>query len=100
MSIHLDDLDELQTDRQLLEDALANANENLQAALRELDNLLKESAATLWGYARGPNHKERVRANSIALDAAHDEIESANKALFRFKLKHGEDLNSLAHGAR
>ena len=83
-------IDELSNDRDILEAALANANELLQAALKELDFQLKESAATLWGHERRPNHKERCKANSIALDEAHDEIEKCNKKLFQFKLKHGE----------
>ncbi len=73
-----------------LDDAMRNAQTLLQAALRELDHLLKESAATLFGHERRPNHKERVWANSDALNEAHDEIAKAKKDLFQFKLKHGE----------
>lgn len=73
-----------------LEKGLASAEKKLVDALRELDRLLKESAATLFGHERGPNHKERVTANTKALDDAHDEIEKCTKNLFQFKLKHGD----------
>ncbi|MHA1287423.1 MAG: hypothetical protein ACTSPB_08470 [Candidatus Thorarchaeota archaeon] len=81
---------EFRTDRQILDDALANANKLLQDALRELDFQLKESAATLFGHKRKPKYKERCYANAKALDNAHDEIAKAKKDLFHFKMKHGE----------
>ena len=90
MAVHLEDQSEFRTDRQILEDALADANKLLQDALRELDSQLKESAATLFGHKRAPNYKERCYANAKALDNAHDEIAKAKKDLFHFKMKHGE----------
>jgi len=69
---------------------LEKAEAELQSALRVLDYLLKESAATLFGYERKPNHKERCYANAKSLDVAHEKIEKCKKELFQFKLKHGE----------
>ena len=82
---------ELGEDFDILEAALASANALLQAALKELDIQLKESAATLFGHDRKPNYKERCWANAKALDDAHDEIGKATKDLFQFKLRHGDN---------
>ncbi len=82
---------ELRDDLRTIEHSLQKAKEELQTGLKELDFLLKESAATLFGHARGPNHKERVSVNSKSIDVAHEKIEKCEKALFQFKLRHGEN---------
>jgi len=87
---HLWDSVELRDDLETLKGNLTKAEKRLQDALRELDFLLKESASTLFGHKREPFHSERVTANAEALDAAHDDIAERKKALFQFKLKHGE----------
>lgn len=69
---------------------LSEAEDSLQAALKELDLQLKESADTLFGHDRKPNYKKHCAANAKALDEAHNEIEKCTKDLFQFKLKHGE----------
>ena len=89
-SMLLTRFDELVEDLDNLNENLAAAQNELQNELKKLDYLLKESAATLFGHERGPNHSERVTANAKALDDAHDEIEKCNKVLFQFKLKHGD----------
>ena len=88
---HLWDSVELREDFDTLRFNRVKAEKGLQDALRELDFLLKESASTLFGHEREPFHSERVTANAEALDKAHDEIEKCDKALFQFKLKHGEN---------
>jgi hypothetical protein len=90
MSLHVDGLSELLTDRQILEGYLAGAERSLQAALRELDHLLQESTCSAYGFAREPYHKERCVANGEALSDAHEDIAKCKKDLFHFKMKHGE----------
>ena len=80
----------IEDDLKILEDNLVFANTKLQDALRELDWQLKESAATLFGHKRKPNHKQRCWDNSRDLETAHVRIAKCKKDLFHFKMKHGE----------
>ena len=82
---------ELGEDFDDLEENLAAAQNELQNELKKLDYLLKESAATLFGHERGPNHSKRVHANAKALDDAHNDIAKATKDLFQFKLRYSEN---------